>query len=177
MLIGILSDTHDDADATGLAIATLRHAGAVYFIHCGDVGGERVLDQLAGLDAVFIWGNNDVDRVSLQKYAQSLNIICHGDFADLGIEGKRLAVIHGDDLQLKRRLLADGTYDYLLQGHTHLRQDKRVGKTRVINPGACIARGRRASRFLTSTKICCDFWSWQFDFFTFPFYLSFSPSP
>ena len=37
---------------------------------------------------------------------------------------------------LKRRVLAEQKHDYLLQGHTHVRQDVRVGRTRVINPGA-----------------------------------------
>jgi predicted phosphodiesterase len=34
------------------------------------------------------------------------------------------------------RLLAAQEHDYLLHGHTHVRRDERVGKTRVINPGA-----------------------------------------
>ena len=37
---------------------------------------------------------------------------------------------------LKRRLLSEQRHDYLLQGHTHVKQDIRVGRMRIINPGA-----------------------------------------
>src|SRR5947208_654632 len=110
MLIGILSDTHDRADAMKAAIDVLRQHGAEFYIHCGDVGGERVLDQLVGLPAAFVWGNNDWDRLPLQRYAESLKIACYGAMADLELGGKRFAVIHGDDFALKQKLLADQHY-------------------------------------------------------------------
>lgn len=136
MLIGILSDSHDKIDAMTAAMATLRHAGAQFYIHCGDVGGEGMLDQLAGLPAAFVWGNNDWERASLADYAKALGIACHGDLADLTLDGKRIAVIHGDRSGQRQQLLQSQDFDYLLQGHTHRREDIRVGRTRVINPGA-----------------------------------------
>ena len=150
MLIGILSDTHDKVDAAAAAIRLLQERGAEFFIHCGDVGSQRVLDQLAGLRAAFVWGNNDWDRPALQRYAQRLGVACHGDLADLILDDKRLAVIHGDDLRLRQRLLAAQQYDYLLLGHTHVRADERVGRTRVINPGA-LHRAREKTVALLDT--------------------------
>ena len=97
MVIGILSDTHDKIDAMRMAIATLRHAGAEFYIHCGDVGGQGILDLLAGLPGVFVWGNCDWDRASLEPYAKHLGLTCCGKMADLKLDGKRLAVLHGDD--------------------------------------------------------------------------------
>lgn len=136
MRIGILSDTHDRLPAMRAAIDTLRQHGAEFFIHCGDVGGEPILDQLAGLPCAFVWGNNDYDRMHLQRYAGQLGVVCYGNFADLELGGKRIAVIHGDDFRLRQRLLAEQRHDYLLQGHTHVRRDERVGVVRCINPGA-----------------------------------------
>ena len=136
MLVGILSDTHDRYAIAGTAIELLRSRGAEFFIHCGDVGGERVLDRLAGLKAAFVWGNNDWDRIPLARYAQQLGLACYGSEADLTFDGKRFAVFHGDDTRARQRLLASGQYDYLLQGHTHVPEDHRVGRTRIINPGA-----------------------------------------
>ena len=135
-LVGILADTHDHADAMKAAIGVLRQFGAEFYIHCGDVGGEAILDQLAGLTSAFVWGNNDWDRAPLNRYAQSIGVACYGAMADLELGGKRLAVIHGDDFALQRKLVESQKYDYLLQGHTHVRQDERIGKTRLINPGA-----------------------------------------
>src|SRR5689334_2841544 len=61
MLLGILSDTHDKADMIAAAVTLLQQQGAEFFIHCGDVGGEHILDSLTGLKAAFVWGNNDWD--------------------------------------------------------------------------------------------------------------------
>ena len=136
MIIGILSDTHDRADAAAIAIRQLRQAGAEFFIHCGDVGSERVLDHLAGLPSAFVFGNTDFNRATLASYAQTIGVACYGNFAELDLDGKKIAVLHGDDPRLKHRLLTAQQHDYLMQGHTHVRADTRVGKTRVINPGA-----------------------------------------
>ena len=56
MLIGILSDTHDRAEMMAAAIALLQENKAEFFIHCGDVGEESMLDHLAGLPLGFHLG-------------------------------------------------------------------------------------------------------------------------
>jgi len=136
MRIGILSDTHDDADAAAQAVRMLRQAGAEGLIHCGDVGRPAILDELAGLPAAFVWGNTDFDRQALQRQAQHLGIQCFGAWGELDWGGNRIAVLHGDDGRLLRRLLEGQEYDYVFQGHTHQRMDQRLGRTRWINPGA-----------------------------------------
>ena len=136
MIVGLLSDTHDRADATLLAVRALRGAGAEFLIHCGDVGSQDVLDHLAGVPSAFVFGNNDWDRPALQRYAATIDVRCLGDAGDLELGGKAFYVCHGDDPRAMRRALDAQRYDYLLHGHTHTRRDDRVGRTRVINPGA-----------------------------------------
>jgi putative phosphoesterase len=136
VLVGILSDTHDRVDAMAAAMDLLRGAGADFFVHCGDVGSERVLDHLAGVPSAFVFGNTDWDRAALQRYAQSIGVACHPSLAELEMGGKKFAVTHGDDFKLKQRVLSEQRHDYLLQGHTHVRADQRIGRVRVINPGA-----------------------------------------
>lgn len=136
MLIGILSDTHGRHGIAGAAVNLLHRRGARQFIHCGDVGSARVLDQLAGLDATFVTGNTDYDRQVLLRYGREIGIDARHPMADLTIHGKRIAVLHGDDERLMRTLLAGQDYDYLLHGHTHVRDDRHEGRTRIINPGA-----------------------------------------
>jgi putative phosphoesterase len=105
MRIGILSDTHDKADMAAAAIKLLRKAGAEFYIHCGDVGGQRVLDELAGLPVALVWGNNDFDRRALTKYGERLGIDIHDRLAELQLGGKKFAVTHGDDGSLFRLLM------------------------------------------------------------------------
>jgi putative phosphoesterase len=137
VLIGILSDTHGAGEAASAAVALLLKEGAAHLIHCGDVGSPSVLDALADrVPAAFVWGNTDHDRPALRRYATALKIQCFDTFGELDLAGKRIAVTHGDDAQLVRRVLAGQQHDYLLVGHSHVREDRRVGRVRVINPGA-----------------------------------------
>jgi uncharacterized protein len=136
MLLGILSDTHDRYEMMAAGVRALRERGATYFIHCGDVCTPNLLDHLAGLPSAFVYGNCDWDRMALQRYGQSIDVPCYGAFADLELGGKRVAVLHGDDRGKMEAVLSAQEHDYLFHGHTHVRRDERIGKTRVINPGA-----------------------------------------
>jgi putative phosphoesterase len=152
MLIGVLSDTHDRVQPAKLGIATLRAAGAEYYIHCGDVGGERIFDLMAGLPCTFVFGNNDFDRAGLARYAQDLGIQCGDKFAELELDRTKVAVTHGDDLRLVRNATREGSpYRYLFVGHTHLPSDDQAGSVRMINPGA-LYRATRKTVAIVDTR-------------------------
>lgn len=143
MLLGILSDTHDRADALKAGLEALRDAGAGFYIHCGDVGSPDMLDHLAGLPCALVWGNTDWDRLALARYAQTLGVQCFGAFGELEFDSRRIALLHGDDAGMKRTILTDQRHDYLLHGHTHVPEDTRVGRIRIINPGALHRAARK----------------------------------
>jgi uncharacterized protein len=136
VIVGILSDTHGKLAATQAGLAALKQAGAEFFIHCGDVGGKQIFDLFAGLPMAFVWGNCDFDRGSLQKYAVGLGLEYHDDPADLTLDGKRIAVTHGDHAEIFQKLLSERKHDYLFHGHTHVARDQKLNGMRVINPGA-----------------------------------------
>jgi uncharacterized protein len=136
VIVGILSDTHNRVDAVAAGMKVLTTACAEFFIHCGDVGSQAVLDHLVGTPSLFVWGNNDWDRPLLSRYAASVGITCGGTFAELELAGRSFAVTHGDDQRVVRRVLSEQRHDYLLVGHSHVRHDERVGRVRIINPGA-----------------------------------------
>lgn len=134
MQLGILSDSHGHADRTRRAIEALQAAGATRFLHCGDVETEQVLDQLAGLDAHVVFGNCDPAR-PLARYAERLGLQVHHPMGRMEVDGRTLAFTHGDDPDLMQAAIDEGA-DFLLHGHTHVRADRQVEATRVINPGA-----------------------------------------
>ena len=47
-----------------------------------------------------------------------------------------MAVTHGDDGPLLRRLVDAQDHDYVLLGHSHVAGEQRVGRVRLVNPGA-----------------------------------------
>jgi putative phosphoesterase len=136
VIVGILSDTHDRLDAARAAVEILRRAGAEYYVHCGDVGSEMVVDLLAGLPSAFVFGNTDWDRRGLERYAAHLHVSCLGDGGELDLGGKIARLEHGDNGRTLRQSIESQRFDYVLHGHTHIKRDDRVGRTRIINPGA-----------------------------------------
>ncbi len=157
MVIGILSDTHGRHEIAAAAIMLLHRRGAQQFIHCGDVGAMRVLDQFAGLTTTFVTGNTDYDRQPLLRYGRDIGLQGYHPMADLTINDKRIAVLHGDDARLMHQLLARQDYDYLLHGHTHLCDDRYEGRTRIINPGALHRAAEKTVALLDLTTDLLEF--------------------
>jgi hypothetical protein len=148
VILGLLSDTHGRQDAARRAIKVLQQAGAQAFVHCGDVGGAGVFNELAGLRAWFVWGNSDDAGPLLRRHVQSLGLEVPAEVPlRLELAGKTIAVYHGHEQGFERfARLADGgrvreleeltAVDYLLFGHTHKLFDERFGRLRAVSPGA-----------------------------------------
>ncbi len=135
VLVGILSDSHGDAEATARAVSLLESQGATAFFHCGDICGERVLDVLAGRKAYFVWGNCDDPSPQLHAYVQALELPWPAPSKRISLGGKRIAMYHGHEREFPDAL-KDPKLDYVFFGHSHRREDSRDGGPRAINPGA-----------------------------------------
>jgi putative phosphoesterase len=157
MLLGILSDSHDRYEMMAQAVTVLRARGARFLIHCGDVGSPRMLDHLAGIPSAVVWGNCDWDRAGLARYGRAIDVPFHGELADFEIAGKHIAVTHGDDNVLMQRLLAEQRHDYLFCGHTHVKRDERIGRVRIVNPGALFRAAQKTVGLLETTTDQLEF--------------------
>lgn len=135
MKIGILSDSHGRSLRVRQALHQLDELGAEAFVHCGDLGGPHVIDELAGRRCWFVWGNTDDRDPNLRSYVESLNLPWPNGPLELDLDGKRIAVFHGHESAF-RKAIQQPNHDYLLYGHTHRRDDRQLGSMRVINPGA-----------------------------------------
>ena len=69
MLIGILSDTHDNVPKTRAAVKRLNTEGVACVLHAGDFIAPFIIDTLKDLAAPMtgVFGNNDGDRILLEK--------------------------------------------------------------------------------------------------------------
>ena len=135
MLIGICSDTHGDGSTMRRALELFDRAGVERIIHCGDVGGQAVFDELVGRPAHFVWGNMDRPGAALRTYLETVGIpVPEAVPLRLDWSGRRIAVFHGHERGFARAP-ATLAVDYILHGHTHVARDERMGSIRVINPG------------------------------------------
>jgi putative phosphoesterase len=137
VLLGIISDTHDQSGRTMRAIDRLVEAGATTLIHCGDITRPDIVHICgsASLPAYYVWGNNDYDQTGLRAAMEATGGVCLGHAAIVTLANRRIGVTHGDSPREFRRLLAEQP-DYLLFGHSHIPLFERDGPTCQINPGA-----------------------------------------
>ena len=135
MLLGILSDTHDMVERTNAGVALLVNAGAEALIHCGDITIPEVVYELASLPSYFVFGNCDFDLDELRRSIAAIGGVCLERGGLIDLDGRRMAVAHGDSSRELARLEAERP-DYLFSGHAHTALDVRRGSTRFINPGA-----------------------------------------
>ncbi|MBI4585405.1 MAG: YfcE family phosphodiesterase [Planctomycetes bacterium] len=142
--IGLLSDSHGQAETTLRAVKLLVKNGAQLLIHLGDLESMEVLTALAvDLDGQgrlsppvhLVFGNVDADKDLLSDFARTLGIAVNDPVGRLEVAGKTLVFQHGDSKAWMKKALSEGV-DYLCHGHTHVPRDERIGRTRVINPGA-----------------------------------------
>lgn len=152
MLIGVLSDSHGRHLLVRQAMALFDRLAAAHVIHCGDVGGIEVFDELLGRPCTFVWGNMDRPDSGLLAYLQTVGIRApDGVPTTLTLDGKSFAVFHGHERGFKSALDRLDV-DYVLHGHTHRPRDDRRGRKRIINPGAfCRTRRKSVATLDTAT--------------------------
>jgi len=135
-MIGIISDTHENEEAIKKAVKIFKEKNVEFVVHCGDIISPPMLEYFKGLKMKFIFGNNDGERNGLNTKAKELDWEEIIDEKEFGYNGKKFYVYHGTDKEKLDSSIKSNKYDYVLTGHTHVKKDERIGKTRVINPGA-----------------------------------------
>ena len=132
MIIGIMSDSHDNLPAIERAVEFFNKNGAELLLHAGDYVAPFVGRALGKFKGGFrgVFGNNDGERNMLRKV-----LGVEGDFLELEIEGLKIAMLHGTDERIVNALLRSSLYDVVVVGHTHKYEIVEVGGTILVNPG------------------------------------------
>jgi len=136
MLIGLMSDTHNNRPGVRYALDIFDALGIEVIFHAGDLISAQILEEFSDFSLFLCFGNGD-DPLMIASKAGSVSekFLCD-EMLDLNLAGKRVFMIHGDYKTELEKRIASGDYDYVIHGHTHRYRDERVGSTRVINPGA-----------------------------------------
>ena len=130
MIIGIVSDSHDNLDAVREAVEILKENGVERILHAGDIvapfAAKVFLEVGVPVDAVF--GNNDGEKTKLTELLPGIALGAR----KLRLEGKAVVLVH-DRKKLPARELE--LAEVLVHGHTHEAEVKRDGRRLEINPG------------------------------------------
>jgi putative phosphoesterase len=132
MLIGIISDTHDNQDKTRKAIELFNSKDVEYVIHAGDYTSPFTLKLFKELNCKYVgvFGNNDGDKLLLLERSEGK---IHYQPYIFTLQNRKIVVLH--EHQLVDALADSGHFDLIIYGHTHEPVVKKVKNTLVVNPG------------------------------------------
>jgi hypothetical protein len=139
MLIGLISDTHDNQTNIKKVVDIFNKKDVDMVLHGGDHIAPFTLNWYEPLDAPMkgTGGNLDAEHVMLgEKYAER-GWEFDREILTVDLEG-RIALTHGIREEFVVALAESGEYDVVVRGHTHERQEEMHGRTLLVNPGeAC----------------------------------------
>lgn len=147
MIIGILSDTHNNLLSLAAALALFEREGVKTVIHCGDFTGVEVAKKLTGLRVICVFGNGDFASGEIRQELIRQNAENYAGLIFTGrIDDVHIAATHGHLPGQISELVHSGGYDYIFYGHTHQHKEEHFGYTRLINPGALGGMQREEQR-------------------------------
>lgn len=151
MKIGIVSDSHGNDRVLAAAVQMLEGRGVEAIVHCGDIGTTDSIRVLASARAPVyaVAGNTDRHTAAFEDACLAGDVHFGWQVIVVPLDGDRkLAAIHGNDEQVLGEMILSQQFVYVCHGHSHRVRDERVGKTRVINPGALFRAARRTVAIL-----------------------------
>ena len=132
MLVGIISDSHDNMAALKKAVDFFNDRKVEHVIHAGDYASPFTFRVLNGLNCGFtgIFGNNDGDKLLLNKLSEG-RIFNQPHIFELA--DRKIVLIH--EHFVADSLADSGHYDLVIYGHTHKPEIRKGSKALIINPG------------------------------------------
>jgi len=135
--IAIFSDSHDNIWNLEKALSQIDEMGVDALLHCGDMNAPFIVkimaDRFSGPIHI-IFGNNEGDGRLIQTLAAKYDHVTHhGDYAELELFGRQIAMIHYPEPAL--RIAQSGQFDLVCYGHDHTQRKEAVGRGWLVNPG------------------------------------------
>ena len=136
MIIGIISDTHDNLPQIKIAIEIFNREKVELVLHAGDFVSPFTFLEFKNLNCPLkgVFGNNDGDKLYLQEKFKVIGEIYPAPYI-VKINNKNVIMLHKE--KLIDALAESQKYDIIIYGHTHQTDLRKIGKTLIINPGEC----------------------------------------
>jgi putative phosphoesterase len=136
MLIGIISDSHDNLPLLKKAVDYCNAVHVDRVLHAGDFISPFCAKELKRLTApVFaVFGNNDGERAVWRQSSNGWLTLNEHHYEEEW-EHQKLLMMHVPEHI--EALAISQQYDVIVYGHTHQPEIRKVGKTLIVNPGEC----------------------------------------
>lgn len=135
MRLGIMSDSHDHLINIKKAVDIFNQERVDLVLHCGDFIAPFAVRPLAHLNmrVIACYGNNDGEKVYLQRTFDELSIDVHVRNHCLIWHEHRILIMHEPDMP--EIFAASGQFDLICYGHTHQALIEKTTQTLLVNPG------------------------------------------
>lgn len=147
MKFAVISDSHDNWPNIQKALLFIEQKGIDTIIHVGDISAGETLMQMGlhfkgHIHAILGNVSGEPEKMK-EKSARAGNITIYGETGIIELDGKKIAWNH---FPQKAEILAQsGKYDLVFYGHDHKPWDKKIGTTRLLNPGTLAGLWNKAT--------------------------------
>lgn len=145
MLLGVISDTHDDVGSLEVALQLFASRAVDRVVHLGDLVSPFTLKPIvqSGTPTVLLRGNNEAEFKLSVDALEADNVTFYTSPTETWLGDRKAILFHGfGSLSLTKRvaelLARSGEYELVLYGHTHEVDSRKVEGALLLNPGeAC----------------------------------------
>ena len=110
--LAVLSDTHGHERLTKAALAALKPYRPKAYFHAGDIGSETIIRMFPNdRPCYFVHGNCDRYPEVMAKAAEDAGHHWHGELAKLSLNGRKIALVHGDQPRMLANAIDSQQFD------------------------------------------------------------------
>ena len=136
MLVGVVSDTHNNLRNIKNIISIFNKEEVDVVIHTGDISKPETLKLFSKLNCSMlgVFGNNDRNEKGFDEVCEEFNFHFKEPPHLVSLDNKRIAIFHEPEL-INDYLKINKDIDLILHGHTHRYRHEVINKVVYFNPG------------------------------------------
>ena len=136
MLVGVVSDTHNNVKNIKNIINIFNTENVEFVIHTGDITNATSLEMFSNLGCrlIGVYGNNDRNEEGLEIVCQKYNFNFQEPPLSISLNNKKIAIFHEPD-SISEYLDVNKNTDLVLHGHTHRYRKEIINDVLHFNPG------------------------------------------
>ena len=136
MLIGVVSDTHNNLKNIEEIISLFNGESVELVIHTGDITNANSLKLFQKLNAklIGVYGNNDRNELGLHEVVTRNSFEFQNPPKLIRLHNRNIAIFHEPD-EIEQYLSETKGINIVMNGHTHRYREEIFNKILYFNPG------------------------------------------